>query len=237
MKYTGINMMVPTRGRVLNGRLPKFVSSALSLAADPSRIFFTFVIDPGDNESSRYATRLARSRAQVDIIVSDWEQPHLAKSWNAAFERTSFTDPGILASMVGDDMAWETPGYDARILDAMNERGGRAIVYCDDGFVQHEKLCVNMFVARDLVTATGRPFMCERFRANIIDSIWMDVGRRCGLLCYLPDVILRHEHKFTDENRSALSRFYTYDKSHRKFIDAYSYDIAETLKMKGCCNG
>lgn len=236
MYYNRINLMIPTRKRVANGMLPRLVDSALSLAAKRERLHFSILSDPDDRETGQYVTRLARQGVAIDSFVSDFEQPHLAKCWNALYARSQ-QYPAMLVSMVGDDMEWQTPGFDDRILEAMNARDGHAIVYCDDCYVQHEKMTVNLFVSRALVEATGYPFMCERFRANMIDVIWTVVGQKAGLLCYLPDVKLRHHHKVADENRDVLTRHYKFAPTYRKFTDNYTNLIVSNLRRKGITNG
>jgi hypothetical protein len=236
MKYDKINLMVPTWGRVVNGMLPRFVESAATLADNIDKIHFSFLIDPGDKQSSYYITKLAHTGLKVDLFVSDFEQPHVAKCYNRLYE-LSIQDPSMLISMVGDDMEWKTKGYDSKILDKANECKGKAIIYCDDDFVQHEKMCVNLFTTRLLVDATGQPFMCPKFRANIIDSIWTSIGRKADLLQYMPDIILKHHHKDRDENRVRMSTYVSFESQHAGFIDEYSDLIAIALTEKGLIGG
>ena len=60
--------------------------------------------------------------------------------------------------------------------------------------LKKQKLCVNLFTTRKIVNATGKPFMCELFHADMIDVIWMNVGIFTQTLKYLHNVILQHNH-------------------------------------------
>jgi hypothetical protein len=103
-------------------------------------------------------------------------------------------------SMVGDDMVFKTKGYDTAILKAINDAEGKAIVYCNDDFIAGEKLCVNLFTTRLMVEATGKPFMCEMYHADMIDVVWTNVGLLTGTLKYLKEVIIKHEHESVKKN-------------------------------------
>lgn len=195
MKYDKINLMLPTRGRVKSGKLPKFVQSAEATAsAVGASVVYTFLVDADDNETYFYLNNIGLGDRAHILVNPDTSAPHLGRFFNKLYDATRFNDPGTLVSMVGDDMVFVTPGWDTKVLEAMNASGGRSLVYCDDAYTQHEKLCVNMFVSRALVGATGRPFMCPEYAADFIDSIWMMMGSKLGVLRYLSEVVIRHEH-------------------------------------------
>jgi hypothetical protein len=96
--------------------------------------------------------------------------------------------------MFGDDMVFVSNGWDEKFLAAMNKADGNAIVYGDDAFIAHEKLTVHFCTSRKIVRATGLPFMCTKYHAEMIDVVWTNVGQTVGILKYLPDVIIKHEH-------------------------------------------
>jgi hypothetical protein len=96
--------------------------------------------------------------------------------------------------MLGDDMVFMTKGYDEKILSKANDMNGRCVLYCDDDYLQRERLCVNLFTTRLVVEAIGGKFMCDYFPIEFIDNVWMQIGQRLGILKYMPDVVIRHEH-------------------------------------------
>ena len=191
-KYDKINLMVPTRGRAKT-MLPKFISSACSTISGLGGICFTFCVNVNDKETRDFLKKNVPDN-MLDIIYEDLPAPHLAKFFNMMYVQTRFRNPRTMVSMLGDDMEFITPDWDKKILDAINEMGGRGIVYCDDDYYQHEHLCVNLFSTRPIVDASGKPFMCEMFPADYIDNVWMEVGKATGTLRYLADVKIRHNH-------------------------------------------
>ena len=192
--YDKVCVMLPSRGRVRNGKLPKLIDSAYATASDPSKVLFSILVDEDDTETISYI--MGRNQGdQIEMLINkDKSGPHLARFFNEIYDRTRYQEPGTLVSLVGDDMVFLTPGWESRILDKMNEHGGDAVVYCDDDNTQHENLCVHLFTSRKVVKATGKPFMCPWYPADYIDLVWMLVGKRSGILYYLSDVKIRHEH-------------------------------------------
>jgi hypothetical protein len=119
----------------------------------------------------------------------------LAKYFNAMYNYT-MTKPerGTVVSMTGDDMSFETTGWDRILLDLINVYRGTGAFWCNDAFIAREKCAVNLFVTRDFVEATEHPFMCEDFAADLIDTVWTLVGKYTRTQHFLPDVIIRHNH-------------------------------------------
>lgn len=202
--YSGINIMLPTRGRPY--RLEKFIKSALetsflnSMNSDGTpnkKLVFTLLIDKDDNSYDELLKDMLASNygCLFNILVNeDTSKPHLGNFFNRLYEETKWQDPSYLVTMVGDDMVFLTPGWDRAIVDAANQSQGDAIIYCDDDYCQHENLCVNLFVSRDLVAKTKKPFMCSLFPADFIDTVWMEVGKKMGSLRYMGSYKIKHEH-------------------------------------------
>jgi len=244
MYFDKINLFLPTRKRVKNGKLKKYLSSAIDTWYSKDNVVFTFLIDSDDDESKEYLEEFVAandpSRERTHIIINtDVEKPHLANFYNKMYEETKFKDPGTLVSMTGDDMVFATDGWDRKILDAANQTQGMGIIYCDDDYVQHENLCVNLFVTRALVEATGKPFMCPYYAADYIDTVWMNVGIGSSLLRYLGDVKIRHEHSGSlpadtyDETFIRLRGGWKEAQDHTAELGNYVHDIVQNLKKNG----
>jgi len=200
MTYTRINIMMPTRKRL--PWLQRMLESAYATAAHPDSLVATVLLDSDDpqrKETERFLSAI-RPAPSVRLNTSS-DGPHLARFFNALYDTPPYNTPDTLVSMVGDDAIFESRGWDAAVLDAMNAAKGWALVYGDDCYVQHERMCVHFFTSRLLVEATGHPFMWERWRANIIDVVWYHVAKRLGALVYLPEVHIRHDHsgQYQDE--------------------------------------
>jgi len=113
-----------------------------------------------------------------------------------------------------------------RILAVLNSIQGHGFVYCDDDYLHHDKLCVNLFTTRAFVKATGAPFMCPDYPADWIDTAWMCVGKETGTAYYLDSVVIRHEHATRGQNM---------DDTYRRLRGAYeNITESEEEKIKFC---
>lgn len=104
------------------------------------------------------------------------------------------TTPKIIIKL--DDDHWPlTIGWDALYLNALNDLGGTGVVYGNDLF-QGENLPTVPGLSADIVRALGwyaPPVLGHLF----CDNYWLELGRRSGLIKYLPDVQIQHRHPNT----------------------------------------
>lgn len=243
MVYDSISLMVPTYKRV--PRLGTFIDSALSKADDVRRLRFQFCLNEKDTETLAYLERRYWPAADAwSVTMERTSQPNLAYYFNLLYD--AGPDVGAsescLVSMVGDDMEFITPGWDTAVLAAINAAKGNAVVYLNDDFIAGEKLCVNLFTTRTLVAATGKPFMCMRYHAEMIDVVWYYVGRMTGTLRYLPNIVLRHNHNTrlpqeqwdeTFRRLSPIQRMTNESKENQAFATQYATHIAGRLIEQG----
>jgi len=216
MIYDTINIMLPTYKRVKNGRLQPFIESTLAMVSDPKNIIFTFLINDEDLESKEYLINYPNQDKFFDweILYEQEPTPNLAIFFNILFKKTRNKDPGTLVSMVGDDMRWMTKDFDLKILNAINYLNGEALVYCNDGYIQGPALCVNLFISRKLADSASVDgyWMPNDFPVDYIDNVWMEFAKMNNLLCYLDDVMLKHEHStkvgFDDTYNRLRSNYY-----------------------------
>ena len=240
MIYDKICLMVPTYKRMF--QLILITDSALRLADDPTRLRFSYCINTTDTVSREYVqNRFFPSKDCWEIIDETTKQPNLSLYFNKMYNETRFNDPGTLVTELGDDMVFLTQGWDTKILEEMNAADGNAIVYCNDNYIAHDKCCVNLFVSRQLVEATRKPFMCAHFHADMIDVIWTMIGAMTGTLRYLPEVYIQHNHstkKKEDEWDETFQRLSPVQKSanspqNKRFAIAYSTIVAKNLINAG----
>jgi len=234
MKYDRINLFLPTYKRVGNGKLPRLLNSCINLLSRAENLCITFLVNVDDTETREYLDKLVVP-VLWEVLYTERKTPHLGKMYNQIYEQTRFKDGGTLVSMVGDDMEWQTSGYDLAILNAINRVGGMGLVYCNDAFVQGSKMCVNLFTTRKYVEATKHPFMCELFAAYFIDTVWMKVARKTKTAIYLKDVILKHRHhsanpKHTDITSQRLKKEQVSFGQGYKMVDQYVSGIVKELK-------
>jgi len=233
----GINIFLPTRKRP--DRLRKFLSSMKETADDVGRLHVVFVVDIGDVDTVTAIESECDDLVSYQIIWNlETKAPHLAYFYNRCYAETEHWQDNWAVSMFGDDMVFVSQGWDTAFLAALNEDEGVAIVYGDDDYIQHEKMCVHLVTSRKLVRATRHEFMAP-FAADMIDTVWKQVGQMCGLLRYLPDVHIRHEHngQLKPEHRdSTWTRLQTVklpQAAGYKRVEGVANEIAKTLKEVG----
>lgn len=191
--YDRVCLMLPTYGRSKT-MLPVFVDSAIRTASSPGSVCFAFCVNAGDAATLDYLQTKDFCGHDTEVILESLPRPDLSEYFNMLYDQTKTRgEPGTLVSMLGDDMVFETPGWDKDLLGAVNHYEGVGVFWFDDAYIAHERCCVNMFVSRKMVEATGRPFMAP-FAADMIDVVWTEVGRGTRSLHYFPNIVLRHNH-------------------------------------------
>jgi hypothetical protein len=240
--YKNICLMLPTYKRP--EWLRRFLSSALDTASDIENLSFCLCINKSDKETiefiKRYLNCLSEKVSKVFTIIEEQTvQPNLALYFNMMHDATKGKNKII--SMLGDDMEFKTPDWDVKIIETINSADGKTIVYCNDDYIAHEKCAVNLFTTDIVVEATGKPFMCEKFHADVIDLIWTMTGQITGILKYLPDIIIKHHHSTAaakeqwDETFKRLSPLQCMSNSNEgiKYAIVYSTLCAKNLIESG----
>lgn len=199
--YDRINLMLPTFNRS-DTKLPAFIDSAMNQAADLKNICFTFCVNKRDTKTQEYLVERFKDHPEMyHILIEDLIAPHLAKFFNQLYTDTKFKDAGTVVTMLGDDMEFQTGGYDLVILQTMNECDGLGLVYGDDCLWWHEKLCVNIFTSRKYIDLfLPLPFMCELFPRDQIDIVHYEIAQQLGMCYYLSSLKIFHNHAMRAEN-------------------------------------
>jgi len=235
MRYDSINLMLPTRRRLAG--LKRFVHTAIDKADEASRLYFSFLVDADDSPTMHWALGFQWNHKHV-IIDHDTTGPNLSRYYNRLYDESAYSEERTLVSMVADDMYFDSQGWDTAILNAVNARKGAAVVWCDDCYIQHEKMAVNLFTTRRVVDgACLGEFMWSRWRANMIDVVWTEIAKRTGIACYLPDVRLVHEHnsgkRVKDETHLRLSKHYTFAAGKWHILNPYIDIAVKALRENG----
>jgi hypothetical protein len=196
--------MLPTFNRPQ--RLATLIYSALDNADIKERVHFCLCVHVSDNLTREALPSIIDGFAnRVQIVDEDTDQPNLPYYFNKMYDETTHRD--ALVSMLGDDMRFMTPSWDTQVLTAIAQADGKAIVFGDDAYIAHDKLCVHFFTTRKIVEVTQKPFMCPIFHAEMIDVIWFLFGQSTETLRYLPDMVIKHEH---DSGKKDEERDFTY---------------------------
>lgn len=206
--------------------LPRFLNSAIKNIHKPEQVCFQFVVNKSDYDTVATIGEImvgCRDGVDFNLLLESLPKPNLSAYFNMAYTSGKFRDAGTVASMVGDDMEFDTAGWDSIILDAINKKDGQGVFYCsgDERFV--DGLCVNAFITRPFIDRCRCKFMCDQFPANGIDKVWQIVADSMGCGYYIDDVtILHHQcsrpgNKFDETyERLAPMRKLAIKNSHRE---------------------
>lgn len=229
--------MLPTYKRV--NSLKTIVDSARDTVSNIDNIRWSFCVNENDKETVEFIKSYL-DNCQYNIILENTRQPNLSKYFNLMYDAPENQDLEVVSEL-GDDMVFRTKGWDQRILEELNKHKGLVIVYCNDDYIAHEKCCVNLFTTRKLVKLTQKPFMCPLFHADMMDMVWTMAGGITGLLSYLDDVIIFHNHnrqKKKDDwdetyKRIAPVQFTANSGENRRLALAYATLMAKNLIESG----
>lgn len=225
MQASRINLMIPTYKRART-MLPNCLGSFAGQASDMRNIRFTLFVNRKDEETREFLKETERFPDLYQVILADYDKPHLGWFYNEIYRLTKWQDPDTLVTLIGDDMVCHTKDWDLEIFKVINSMDGMGIVHCRDG-IQNGRIGVNLFTTRKWVDATGGIFM-EDFPADMIDVIYTEVARRTGRESYLDHIFIEHRHSSLkpkaewDEGFNAL----------REQADKYGPDV--TARAEAC---
>lgn len=193
----GINILLPTYKRAApDGKLRRFLSSAIETAADPKCLAFTIMVNKGDSETEAFVKdwwhAAEADGMRVSVVLVDYPKPNLGWFYNTLYEFTPFKSDDLAVTLLGDDMIFRTKGWDARVLEELNKVQGLGMVHCRDG-IQNGKIAVNFFTSRAWVNATGGRFMVDT-PVDFVDVAATEVARKLGREIYLDNVEIEHDH-------------------------------------------
>jgi glycosyltransferase involved in cell wall biosynthesis len=137
-----------------------------------------------------------KTRGQYDLTdVKHVSVPHrhdMAGLWNVAYEYAS----GDILMMCGDDVTFETPGWDSTVEMTFDEvPDGVLMVYGNDGSPRQAPTLP--FVSRKWVEQAGE-FTDEFLQGWFADEWIWSIAAELQRVVYLPDVVFRHEQRGDD---------------------------------------
>jgi hypothetical protein len=190
--WNKIGIYLPTYKRSTT-KLPIHLQSVFDTVSNLENIYYIFVVNELDEETTKFLKNYMKDKCTYEIIFEKLKAPHLAKFFNMAYYKAKNQSENMLASMIGDDMIFETKNWDKILLNVVNQLNGEGIFYCAGDERLNAGLCVNLFLTRKFVNICECQFMCEEFPANGIDMIWQMVADVTGLGVYIQDIIIKHQ--------------------------------------------
>ena len=172
-------LLVPSRGRP--ARAATMAMSAIGTATDPVQVIL--IVDADDPALDEYLK--LDSYEQVTVIVLP-ERIGYTASLNAVARDLWDTD--TILGAFGDDVLFQTPGWDRAIREALATPG---IAYGDD-LVHGAAHPTAVFMSSEIARALGwlaLPATTHQWA----DDGWKRLGQELGLLRFVP-VIVEHLH-------------------------------------------
>ena len=187
-----ISILVPSRGRPK--QLAEMIVSAYNTATYQRRIEFVVRLD--DDDPANYTFPIT-----VPAILVLGQRGLLSEMWNECYDHAT----GEIVMHGGDDIEFQTPGWDQMVRDAFAASEDKILlVQGDDLSPNREALATHGFVHRRWVETVGY-FLPPLFSCDWND-VWLTevadmIGRRVIL-----DFITEHQH-------------YSFDKRERDTTD------------------
>jgi hypothetical protein len=222
-------VIVPTRGR------PDAAEDLIRAFDDTctADTDLVFAVDLDDPSREKYAWTAGRAHPRVSVVAADTHT--MVEALNDA--ATLHARLAYAVGFMGDDHRPRVKGWDQRYLDALRELG-TGIVYGDD-LLQGEKLPTQCAMTSDIVRALGH-MAPPPLRHMYVDNYWLDLGRACGCVRYLPDVVVEHMHpvagksEWTEGHKRVNDRaVYAADESayRRYLVSEFPADVAKVRAL------
>lgn len=223
---TDLLVVIPTRERP--ERLARTVSAIVETRACDTRVLAC--VDEDDPRLGDYRA-LGRHGNALTLIVgprcslSEWT--NVAARYALDGDVDPVGVPEYVASL-GDDHVPETAGWDARCVTAIGALGGSlgGWAWGPDGF--RKDLLPTWWVMSSTIVRRLGYMMLPTCEHMYVDNATQALAERAERACYLPDVMVRHEHpvagypEHADASYARSNRRQQYMRDHRAF-EAWRY--------------
>jgi len=180
-----LTVIVPSRGRP--HLMERLLESWKRTTSGYSRI--VMVLDGDDQYHYNEVHDKYMKESGVELAILFGERQMLTSKLNA-FCSDWEKEGSIGVGFMGDDCVFMTPGWEAPIIQWLEENKG--ICYGND-LLQGEALPNNVFIHVDIIAALG--FMAPpELKHYFIDNYWRELGVSIGKIHYFPEVVIEHRH-------------------------------------------
>ena len=177
-----VAVLLPSRGRPAAALAA--ARSARATASAPELLRLVVGVEPAEAEG--YRAVFGDDAAWIQVLTSGGSYVRAIRELHRS------TTAGIYG-LCADDFVFETPGWDGRIRRAavdLPERLG--LVHADDG-IQHDRIATAAFLTAEWIACVG-DILPGDYEHMFCDTEITDIARLAGLLRYLPDVKITHQH-------------------------------------------
>lgn len=194
-----ISVLMPSRDRPY--KMAETLRTALNTAIFNRQIEFVLWLDDDDPQRKKYISIQQNTYSRWLRIIGGPRQL-LSSCWNDCYVAAG----GEILMHAGDDITFQTPGWDQMVRDAFNAIPDRiGLVYGNDLSTNFPELATHGFLHRRWVEAVGY-FLPPLFSCDWNDVWISEVAREIGRAVPLPEMVIEHQH-------------YTFDKRERDQTD------------------
>lgn len=208
-------------------------ASAYETAAQPDLLEVVWRLDDDDiNGIEQFEEMCEEYPNGVKAYIGP-RTGHLAQYHN---ESLTLADASWeVCSFIGDDVVFETQGWDDRVREEISKFDDRiALVYGDD-LINGQKLGTHCFLHRNVVNLLGYvvpPVYTAFFSDTHMNEIMENVNRRI----FMPDVIMEHAHPSVQKGSYDITTHEMYarnrqDNNDQKWFDLLPMRMAEANKL------
>jgi hypothetical protein len=181
-----LTVICPSRGRP--GAAAEVMKTFKDTAVDlDTRLWF--VLDLDDNTGDHYPNDLEEPAVLTYRLEEKLCCSGMLPPLNMATSIPEIMGDSTVVGFIGDDHRFRTPGWDAAIVDYLEEHPG--VAYADD-LLQRQNLPTQWFVSRQIVERFGMGL--PTLRHLYIDDYWKTFASAAGCLYYMPDIVIEHMH-------------------------------------------
>lgn len=178
-----ISVLVPSRGRPVD--LIRMMVSAYKMAVHERSVEFVVRLDDDDPKKVGYFTPPVKG---VKYITGP--RTLLSECWNECYAQAS----GEILMHAGDDITFNTPGWDVRVREEFAKIPDRiGLVFADDLSTNFPDLATHGFLHRRWVETVGY-FLPPLFSSDWNDVWISEVAKKIGRLVPMGDVVIEHHH-------------------------------------------
>jgi Uncharacterised nucleotidyltransferase len=177
-----VAILLPSRGRPEAALAA--ARSARATASAPEHVRLVVGVEPAEAHDYR------------EVFGADAPWIHVLRfggSYVRAIRELHHATTAGIYGLCADDFVFETPGWDSRIRRAVADLPERVgLVHADDG-IQHDRIATAAFLTAEWI-ACVEDVLPGDYEHMFSDTEITEIARLAGLLRYLPDVKITHQH-------------------------------------------
>ena len=190
-----ISILVPSRGRPKEFK--RMYDSLIATATYDRFVEVIAWIDEDDETAAMYPWSYPfrpvdwkPTEERFGIRYLRGPRKLLSECWNECYQAAS----GEIVMHCGDDLTFNTPGWDQRVRDEFQKIPDRiGVVFADDLSTNFPDLATHGFLHRRWVETVGY-FLPPLFSSDWNDVWISEVAKQIGRFVPMPDVVIEHHH-------------------------------------------